>query len=201
VYQRKAIYDELAKRRKRILENRKEINGKLDMLEQVRLLLQQASEFAREQARQQIEYMVTRALQYTFGPEMSFQIEISEKRGQPDAEFYVISDYDGITVRNKPQDARGGGVVDIISIALRVALLETTQPRIDAPLLLDEPGKHVSNEFAPNMGQFLKSVSRNFGRQILLVSHNQYLTESADMVYCVDIKEGKSSVTRMYTDI
>jgi len=194
-YLRKGRQEELVRRRKEVVQRRQKVIEELDLLEQVRILLREASDYAREQARQQVEYMVTRALQYTFGPGIEFKIEMRERRGQPDAEFYVVSDYGGTRVKNKPQDARGGGVVDVISLALRIALLETSSPPLNAPLVLDEPGKHVSDEFAPNVGQFLKSISRDFKRQILLVTHNRYLAESADKIYLVELKEGRSMVS------
>jgi len=196
-YRRKGRQEAHLRRREEAVQRRRKVAEEIDLLEQVRILLREVSDFAREQARQQVEYMVTRALQYTFGPGIEFKVEMRERRGQPDAEFYVVSDYGGTRVKNKPQDARGGGVVDVISLALRIALLETSRPRLDAPLILDEPGKHVSDEFAPNVGQFLKRISRDFKRQVLLVTHNRYLAESADKVYTVELKEGKSIVSAL----
>lgn len=199
-YRRKGRQEELVRRKEEVLQRRRKVVEELDLLEQVRILLREASDYAREQARQQVEYMVTRALQYTFGPGIEFKVKMREFRGQPDAEFFVVSDYGNIRVENKPQDARGGGVVDVISLALRIALLETFRPLLDAPLILDEPAKHISDEFAPNIGQFLKSISRDFKRQILLVTHNRYLAESADTVYTVELKEGRSKISAVHRE-
>jgi len=91
-----------------------EVANLIDVLEQVRLLLQRASEYAREQIKQQIEMLVTHCLQFVFGPNLEFEIELSEVRGKTNAEFYVVSTYDDVKIKTKPQDARGGGVVDVI---------------------------------------------------------------------------------------
>ena len=48
----------------------------LDVLEQVRLLLQRTSVYAREQIKQQIEMLVTHCLQFVFGPSIEFEIEL-----------------------------------------------------------------------------------------------------------------------------
>lgn len=189
--------EKLQKERALTIQRCGELVKEIDILQQTRLLLQEASDFAREQARAQIEHMVTNALQFTFGDEISFKVEVQERRGQPDAEFYVVSEYNGFEVKNRPQDARGGGVVDVISLALRVALLQTSRPPLAGPLLLDEPAKHVSEEFAPNVARFLKSLSDMFGRQVVMVTHNQHLTEAADAVYIVEMKEGKSIVKKI----
>ncbi|WP_078426996.1 ATPase [Alkalihalobacterium alkalinitrilicum] len=164
--------------------------------EKARVLLQQSAEYAREQAKQQIESLVTNALQFIFGPLFAFQIEIEEHGNKPVAEFYVVSDYEGIKVKTKPQEARGGGVVDIVTLALRVALIETTEPKMEGPILLDEPGKHVSGEYVLYLYEFLKSISTMFNRQIIMITHNQHLAQSGDQAYYVDIRDGISEVNQ-----
>ncbi|MFB4211196.1 ATP-binding protein [Shouchella sp. JSM 1781072] len=166
----------------------------LDTYEKARILLQQSAEYARKQAKQQMETLVTNALQYVFGPMISFEIELEEHGNRAVAEMYVVSDYDGMKVKTKPQDARGGGVVDIVTLALRVALMETTQPKQAGPLLLDEPGKHVSGEYTHYLYEFLKSLSTMFGRQIIMITHNHHLTESSDRALMVTIRDGISHV-------
>lgn len=164
-----------------------------DRLQQVRILFQESAAFAREQARQQIEYMVTQALQYVFGQEMEFKVVIEELRGRPEGEFLVVSTYGGdIVVETKPQDARGGGVVDVISLALRLALLQANTPYIDGPIILDEPGKHVSEEYSMQLANFLKHVSQTFHRQVILVTHDRQLAEAGDKVFLVELKSGVS---------
>jgi DNA repair exonuclease SbcCD ATPase subunit len=170
-----------------------------DLLQKVRLLFQKASEYARLQAKQQLETTVTNALQYVFGPEFRFEIELSDSSRNPTAEFYVVTEWNGQVIRNKPQDARGGGVVDIISLALRIALLQMIRPRPEGPILLDEPGKHVSEDYIVPMVEFLRSVTETFGRQIIMVTHNTHLTESADRAFHVRLTGGKSEVTVVST--
>lgn len=165
-----------------------------DVYEKVRILLQQSADYAREQAKEQIETLVTNALQYIFGPLFQFQIEIEEHGSRSVAEFYVITDYEGVKIKTKPQEARGGGVVDIVTLALRVAIIETVQPKVNGPLLLDEPGKHVSGEYIYYLYEFLKSLSSMFQRQILMVTHNQHLSESGDAAFTVEMRDGISYV-------
>ncbi|MGI6425979.1 MAG: ATPase [Tepidanaerobacteraceae bacterium] len=167
----------------------------LDVLEQVRLLLQRTSVYAREQIKQQIEMLVTHCLQFVFGPSIEFEIELSEIRGRTSAEFYVISIYDDEKIKTKPQDARGGGIVDVISLALRIAVIQSTSAYKDGPLILDEPAKHVSSEYIINVAQFLKQISDVFQRQIIMVTHNQYLSEIADLTYKVELKNGVSDIS------
>ncbi|NEU29299.1 ATP-binding protein [bacterium LRH843] len=166
----------------------------VDTYEKARVLLQQSAEYAREQAKQQIETLVTNALQYVFGPLFSFLIELEEHGNKAVAEFYVVSEYEGVKVKTRPQDSRGGGVVDIVTLALRVAIIETVQPKQTGPLLLDEPGKHVSGDYVFYLYEFLKSLSTMFKRQIIMITHNHHLAQSGDQAYEVIIKDGISEV-------
>ncbi|HHV47089.1 MAG TPA: ATPase, partial [Tissierellia bacterium] len=116
-----------------------DIQSKIELLEKVVILLQKTSEFARNQAKIQIESLVTNCLQYIFENNIEFKIEIEELRNKPNAEFYVITKEDDSIIKTKPELSRGGGVVDIISLALRIAFLQIHKPKIQGPLILDEP--------------------------------------------------------------
>lgn len=77
----------------------------------MRVLLQGSAEHARLQAKEQMETLVTNALQYVFGPQFRFEIELSEHGGKSAAEFYVITDWEGTPVKTKPRGCpwRGSG--------------------------------------------------------------------------------------------
>lgn len=193
-YSEKGKMEQLKGRKSVLEEKLQSILNNIDVLEQVRLLLQKTAEFTRERSRQQIEQLVTNCLQYIFDSNLEFKIEISESRGRPEAEFFVVSNIDGDKIKTRPQEARGGGIVDIISLALRVAMLQSSAPDIEGPLILDEPAKHVSEEYIVHVAEFLKQVSIMFGRQIIMVTHNRHLGEAADRVFRVELIGNKSNV-------
>lgn len=166
------------------------------IFEQVAFLLQQTAEHARVQAREQIEALVTSTLRTVFGPEYAFKIELVEKAGRPEAAFYVVSTYGGDLLETRPEDSRGGGIVDVVSLGLRIAMLETYRPRMEGALILDEPAKHVSDEFIQPVAQFLKTVSGVFGRQVIMVTHIAHLAETAEVAYHVAMQDGRSIVSR-----
>lgn len=197
-------YSKQAGQLEQLEEQKETLSQKLDILkqtnetfEQTRLLLQKAGADARENARKRLEETVTDALKYVFGPDFEFLIEFKETRGRTEAEFYVQSDYNGEKIKTKPEDARGGGVIDIISIALRVALIQIyNNPVIRGPIVLDEPGKHVSADYTMKLATFLKQINATFDRQIILSTHQPDLANIADDSYMVELKGGKSIVTR-----
>ncbi len=194
-HRRRGQQEQLLREQKRLQEQLERAIAERDLLDQVRVLFQMTSDHAREQARQTIESMVSRALQYVFGADLEFKVRIEESRGRPEVEFYVASTYGGeAVVENRPQDARGGGVVDVISLALRLVLLQSSRPPIQGPLVLDEPAKHVSEEFALNVAEFLKEAARVFDRQVIMVTHNHQLAGVADRAFRVELEAGKSVV-------
>lgn len=165
--------------------------------QQVQVLFSKVSEFARAQLKARIEETVTAALQAVFErDDIRFEIEIRTSDGQPAANWQVVSMYGDAAVSGDPESSRGGGVSDVVSLALRLALLELSRPRVEGPVLLDEVGKHVSAQYAPNVAQFLKRYAEKTGRQIILVTHMAALAEAADVSYRVSQDGGVSEVQR-----
>lgn len=159
-------------------------------------VLRAAGDFAREQARQQVEALASMALTAVFGPGYRFSL-VSKKQGNQTAiECRVVSpDGKGGEVDTEGSDSRGGGVVDIQALALRVSMLELYQPGIDGPLMLDEPGKHVSAGLIEDLGRFLMLVSEQFGRQLIMVTHNETLAAMSANTIKIELRDGVSVVT------
>lgn len=191
---KKEIIEEQIKHKTSRLE---EIASEVDLLSKVSALLHKTSEYAREQAKVQIETLVTKCLQYVFETDIEFIVEIDEQRGKSAAEFYVVNTMDDIILKTKPELSRGGGVVDIVSLALRIAFLQTHKPKIQGPLILDEPAKHVSDEYIYNVSEFLKQTSELFDRQMIMVTHNNHLASISTSAYKVELKGSVSEVSKI----
>lgn len=173
------------------------IQANLELLEKVSILFQKTSQFAREQAKIQIETIVTKCLQFVFESNVKFVIEIEELRGKANAEFYVVNEIDDMIIKTKPELSRGGGVVDIVSLALRIAFLQIHKPGIQGPLILDEPAKHVSEDYIFNVGDFLRHTSEMFNRQVIMVTHNQHLSAISSNSYRVSLLGSTSFVEKL----
>lgn len=193
---RKARRDTLQAERDNRASHLTKLQQQAAVLDKVVLLLQETGKHAREQSKASLETMVTFALRTVFGADYSFKIELLEYAGRPTAEFYVTSHLGGEPLTTKPQDSRGGGVVDVVSLGLRVAMLETYQPRIGGPLVLDEPAKHVSDDFIQAVADFLKRLSERYRRQVIMVTHNDHISDTADSAHRVILRDGTSLVTR-----
>lgn len=168
----------LEKQREEAVGKQTEAQNQLGVFGMVQILLQKTSDYARQQVKTRIEDIVSEALNVVFGGNHRFMIELSLKGNQPVAEYY-LNDETTLTKLEKPDYDRGGGKVDIIALALRLAVGE--MENVDGPLFLDEVGKHVSKEYAPAVAYFLKEYSANFGRQIILITHNADLAEIGEI--------------------
>lgn len=160
-------------------------------------LLAKSAEYARAQLVARIEETVTAALRAVFVDDnLNFKVVMGTLGGQPSASWSVVSRYGDKVVAASPEDARGGGIVDVVSLALRLSLLELARPPVQGPVVLDEPGKMLSREYLPNLAEFLKKYAEATGRQIVLVTHWEQLAEAADVSYRVSQKDGISEVSK-----
>ncbi|NLI12494.1 MAG: hypothetical protein GX425_07705 [Peptococcaceae bacterium] len=156
--------------------------------EMVQVLLARTSEFAREQLKRRIEEIVTAALQAVWEDDRQFIINLFSYNNQPAADFAVLKrGPNGEFIEVHPYDGSGGGLADVVSMALRLSLMELTRPKPGGPAILDEPAKHVDNENAgvkiSNIARFLGKYTENTNRQFIFISHNQVLEQVAHKVY------------------
>lgn len=183
--------DILLAQRREAEAQRQKAQAELGINDQVQILLQKTSEFARQQAKRRIEEIVTSALSVVFDRPYQFRISLEVRGNRPEVDYWLQSGE--ILTQLKPPDYdKGGGVIDVITLALRLAIGELTN--LSGPIFLDEVGKHVSAEYAPHVAFFLKEYSEKFNRQIILITHNEALAEIGDVSLSVGIKDGRSEV-------
>lgn len=164
----------------------------LPVLEEVNAFLQKLSEDRRKEACTKFIELGTSALQYALGSDYSIDIEISDIRKKPNAELYIVKKSTGL--RTLPVDDNGGGAVDILSLALRIVILMNSDDFIDGPIIMDEPFKMVSAEYVSLVTDFVKKISKEFGRQIIMVTHNTFLAENCDTIISVNNIDGISEI-------
>ena len=168
----------IEKEKKSIEEEIKTLD--VEKIEQASKLLQKLSQSQKLRACEVLEGLCTSAVQYSFSPDHEVKVNIKETGKKSVVEVKIMNTKTGF--EEDLMEQNGGGVVDIVSTALRLIALQTYEPYIDGPIILDEPSKMVSSEFIPTLAEFLKTAGNDFGRQIILVTHNQYLAFIADEV-------------------
>jgi len=158
----------------------------------VQALFQKAAEMTQKQLEFHISGLVSTALAAVWDDPYEFKVEFIQRRGKTEADLWLIRNGSKI----KPLDASGGGVVDILSIALRMAfwsLTKETRPL----LILDEPFKHLSNNLQSKASAMLRMISKKLKLQILMISHIEELVANADRVFWARLQNGRTLITMM----
>ena len=103
-----------------------------ELLDKSIAILTNVANTSRDNARAHFEKIVTDALQFvTQSTDYEFIIKDIPGRAKASYEFYIKSTVNGTECIQKPEDANGGGFVDIISVASKYAYLEIfNDPRI-----------------------------------------------------------------------
>lgn len=192
---RKGQAENLRKTRDELLRRKADNEDTLTVYEQAKLLLAESSRVAKTKVKTQLEKLVTSGLQFVFGPDLRFEIDIIESKNRTEAEFYIVSSVEGREIRTDPENNNGGSVVDMVSLILRIAILQATSPTMQGPLILDEPFTGVSIENIVKVGEFMQKLQDFFGRQVIVATHNAYLAELADKKFVVTQADGLSGVS------
>jgi len=145
-----------------------------------------------EQVKAYVDEIVTLALSSVY-PGYSFELEYTIKRNQSEATPWIIKDGD----RFSPREEVGGGVLDIASLGMRLAMWSLMEPKPAPIFILDEPAKFVSRDRQADFGSMLHEISKMLGVQIIMVSHSTDIIEQADMAYEVIQNKGVSKVTKV----
>jgi DNA repair exonuclease SbcCD ATPase subunit len=121
------------------------------------------------QAKATLEQFVTRCLADIF-PEnrYRFRLVYERKRDQSEVRFVLV---DGEGNEYDPLRANGGGVVDIIAFALRLATIVLSKPKPAQVLILDEPFRFLSAEHRERVASLLDSLASELGFQFIMVTH------------------------------
>lgn len=183
---------------KKILSLDKEIDSIVELIElnkQTSLFLQKVSEEVRQDIKTRLEDAVTSAIQFVSQKPYKFEIDITESRGKPSADFYVVEEINNEESRQKPEESCGGGFVDIIATSLRYAYLDLfSNPEIKGPILFDEPGKMIDMESSFSFAEFVKKLGQRFNKQTIMITHNDTLKNVADNSITVEKHNGVSKV-------
>lgn len=131
------------------------------------LFLQAIAQSVQERAHQQIASVVSRCLCAVFDDPYEFKIDFVQRRGKTEAELKFLQD--GYEI--DPVEGTGGGVLDLASFALRFACLLLARPKMRPLLVLDEPFKHLSDQYRPRAAALIETLAKEFNVQFLIVTH------------------------------
>ena len=137
-----------------------------------------------------LEEIATLALRTVYGDDYALRLKVEVKRNQTEITPVLVFR----EMELSPRDEVGGGVVDVLSFGLRMALWAMRTPRSRPSVVLDEPFKYVSRDRVEAVGNMLKEVSGLLGVQLVLVTHDWELIACANRSWQVELKDGVSAV-------
>jgi len=173
-----------------------ELLNKLTLENETARLLQLTSMETWNTAKTLIEELVTRALRAIFiDRDYKFSIRHEIKRGVSAVDFAVIDNGMELNLA----DEVGGGIVDVVSLVLRISFLVLYRPKMRQFLVLDEPTAHVGATYQGNVGKFLKQLTNEMGIQILLTTHSAELAAGADQVFNATNSDGLCTIAEETT--
>ncbi len=129
----------------------------------LKAVIQQVAKETQDKLRLRFEAIVQACLDAVFPSCYTFKMEFISRRGQVEVDMWLDSE----GTRMDPLDSNGGGVVDVMSIALRLCCL--TLSTNEKVLLLDEPFGHLRGEARERLGELLTIISEKLNVQILMV--------------------------------
>lgn len=177
----------------KLQESKESVQQLKDLKYDVALLLKNTSDAVRDEIKETIEDVVTYALQSIFKENYKFAIVLDENGLTPTAEFKVISYIRGEELEEDPFYSKGGGITDVIAIALRIILTESFAE--EGFIYFDEPAKMLSAGNMDSLANFIVEISQQFDRQILINTHSPVLASCGDKKYRVKKINGYSNVT------
>ena len=122
-----------------------------------------------------IEKIGTFALRLVYGKGYKLKFNtFDDKRKEGTSNFKmeinIVSPFEGGELTTGLMGERGGGVIEIVAFALRIAALSWSH--YEGPLILDEAYKSMSNDGKLNsVARFLRAVTEQTGRQIIFATH------------------------------
>lgn len=159
-------------------------------LEDAQAIIQMVAQATQEELRYHINEIVTLALSAVFDDPYEFEVDFVQRRNQTEADLWFVRQGERI----HPLSASGGGAVNVAAFALRVSLWSLKAKRSRPILLLDEPFSNLSVQHHIKASGMLKEISERMGIQMIIVTHSEEITESADIVFRVTQKAGISNV-------
>lgn len=153
------------------------LNADMEVIEKAQAVVQSVAKQTQEQLSIEIDDIVNLALQTIFPNQYKFHLAYEMARGKTEARFNLTDENDNPV---DPMNSTGGGCVDVVCMALRIALyaLCTT----DNVIIFDEPCRFVSVNLRDRMSELIKVFSDKLKVQIIMVTHIPEFEQNANVI-------------------
>lgn len=176
-------YQFATKKKKEEKRRRKRLRNDLSVLQEVQEIVQEISENIQNVVHSEISAVVSQCLNSVFDDPYTFKIDFQKKRGKTEAR--LLLERDGLVI-DDPLEEAGGGVIDIVVFALRVACVLRSTSHLRRLIILDEPFRHLHPDLRSTAMQMVKEIAKKTKTQFIIVSHMSHEIEGIGKIVRVN---------------
>lgn len=191
---KRAAQELLAKKKEEIEIKIGNLQNELSNLDKALDVMNAVGVLSQREFKEIFEELVTEALQFVFDESYSFEMVSTIARNQPEIYMYVI---EGDKRHLLKDDEIGYGVVDIISLALRIVCWAIHHKKTDGIFMLDEPLKNLDDIRFESVDCMLHRFSELLKLQFIIVTQRHKLAEIGDTSFLVKRPEKVSKVEKI----
>jgi ABC-type glutathione transport system ATPase component len=156
---------------KRNVLRHKEHKEKTLVLLKAQKIVQDIACTIQQEIHSKIAQVVSKCLSAVFHSPYEFRIEFEQKRGKTSARMVFCRD--GLIL--SPLKSTSGGMIEIASMALRIACIAISKPKKRGILILDEPFRCIYPETHKRIPMMLESLHKELGIQFIMITNIQAL--------------------------
>ena len=151
------------------------------------------NEWINDTLKTQLENITNMALKSIF-PEKDLSFRVMANRNKQGVFYDLYIETNNTLTRLL--DAKGGGVLDVIQMCLRLTYLIRMKGKLRQFLLLDEPFKNLDGERVNLAIDWLCKITKEFDIQLLIVTHIPSLIFTVEDSGNIEVRyaDGKSEV-------
>jgi DNA repair exonuclease SbcCD ATPase subunit len=188
-----ASFDNLKKSRESLGKTISDLKSGVELLQTSTDFLFSFSEFTRNKVKEKLESLANSALSCIF-PDKTLEFKVLPNKTKKGLNYDLYIETDGVIT--PLFDAKGGGVLDVVALSLRVSFVRFFSGKLRQVIILDEPFKNLDSYRVNFAIEWLKTVSKELEMQFIIITHIKSLIEKADKGFHFVLKNGETNVER-----
>ena len=184
IIKRQSNIELLAQRKQRLEEIKTETE---EVLKSISVCQNVATE-VHKQLSVKIDTIVNLGLKTIFGDEYTFKLEYVPARGKTEVEFNL---YDKNGKLIDPMLQSGGGLVDLLTLCLRIAVYNISH--VDNVICFDESMKFLSKGYREKGAELIHTLSERLDLQFIEVTHIPEFMDNSDKRFIIKKINGVSN--------
>jgi DNA repair exonuclease SbcCD ATPase subunit len=182
--QRKGTRDHISKSLVSLENTLQSEQSSLVSHEQAREVMREVAMITQSQLQYHISDITSLALNAVFPDPYELKVDFVKRRNKTECDIVFVRNEKEID----PMEASGVGAIDIASFVLRIASWSMSIPHSRNVIILDEPFRFLSKDYQEQASIMLKEVSQKLGIQMIIVTHEEILSNYADKTFEVSMR-------------